>query len=77
MSRRVDLELKIQGYICVFFSNKDCRTPYYLYTPIQNALEKRKKRIHRIHVYSSTCARPHTRLAGLTTPRLACGTNRT
>ena len=30
-----------------------------------------KKRIHRIHVYSSACARPHTRLAGLTTPRLA------
>ena len=36
-----------------------------------------KKRIHRIHVYSSPRARPHTRLAGLTTPRLACGTNRT
>ena len=31
----------------------------------------KKKRIHRIHVYSSPRARPHTRLAGLTTPRLA------
>jgi hypothetical protein len=32
---------------------------------------KKKKRIHRIHVYSSPRARPHTRLAGSTTPRLA------
>ena len=38
---------------------------------------KKKKRIHRIHVYSSPRARPHTRLAGSTTPRLAWGTNRT
>ena len=29
------------------------------------------KNIHRIHVYSSPRARPHTRLAGSTTPRLA------
>ena len=39
--------------------------------------KKKKKRIHRKHVYSSPRARPHTRLAGLTTPRLACGTNST
>jgi hypothetical protein len=40
-------------------------------------LEKKEKRIHRIHVYSSPCARPHTRLAGSTTPRLACSTKST
>ena len=33
--------------------------------------EERANTIHRIHVYSSACARPHTRLAGSTTPSLA------
>ena len=49
--------------------------PHNLDLRMPNAFQK--KRIHRIHVYSSPRARPHTRLAGSTTPRLAWGTNST
>ena len=45
---------------------KDTRLILY-----RDSLQQKKKRIHRIHVYSSPRARPHTRLAGSTTPRLA------
>jgi hypothetical protein len=53
-------------------STKTCPAELQLVRYLSNA-----KRIHRIHVYSPPRARPHTRLAGSTTPRLACSTNRT